>query len=30
VKKIVQRHGWKINVIENSRKGSTFIVEIKK
>jgi len=30
VKKIVQRHGWKIKVIENSRKGSTFIVEIKK
>lgn len=30
VKKIVQRHGWRINVIENSRKGSTFIVEIKK
>lgn len=30
VKKIVRRHGWRINVIENSRKGSTFIVEIKK
>jgi len=30
VKKIVQRHGWKINVTENSRKGSTFIVQIKK
>jgi two-component system, OmpR family, phosphate regulon sensor histidine kinase PhoR len=30
VKKIVQRHGWRINVIDNSRKGSTFIVEIKK
>ena len=30
VKKIVQRHGWRIKVIENSRKGSTFIVEIKK
>ena len=30
VKKIVQRHGWKIKVIENSRKGSTFIVETKK
>lgn len=30
VQKIVQRHGWRINVIENSRKGSTFIVEIKK
>ena len=30
VQKIVQRHGWKINVIENSRKGSTFIVEIQK
>jgi two-component system phosphate regulon sensor histidine kinase PhoR len=29
VKKIVLRHGWRINVIENSRKGSTFIVEIK-
>ena len=30
VKKIVQRHGWKIYVTENSRKGSTFIVQIKK
>jgi two-component system phosphate regulon sensor histidine kinase PhoR len=30
VKKIVQRHGWKINVVENSKKGSTFIVETKK
>jgi len=30
VKKIVQRHGWQIKVIENRRKGSTFIVEIKK
>ena len=30
VKKIVQRHGWQIKVIENPRKGSTFIVEIKK
>ncbi|MGE5393348.1 MAG: sensor histidine kinase [Candidatus Saccharibacteria bacterium] len=30
VHKIVQRHGWKISVIENSRKGSTFIVEIHK
>lgn len=30
VRKIVQRHHWQINVIENSRKGSTFIVEIKK
>lgn len=30
VKKIVERHDWKIKVIENSRKGSTFIVEIKK
>lgn len=30
VQKIVHRHGWKINVIENSRKGSTFIVEIQK
>jgi two-component system phosphate regulon sensor histidine kinase PhoR len=29
VQKIVRRHGWRINVIENSRKGSTFIVEIK-
>jgi two-component system phosphate regulon sensor histidine kinase PhoR len=30
VRKIVQRHGWRIKVIENSRKGSTFIVETKK
>jgi len=30
VQKIVQRHGWQINVIENSRKGSTFILHIKK
>jgi two-component system phosphate regulon sensor histidine kinase PhoR len=30
VKKITQRHGWRINVIENSRKGSTFILSIKK
>jgi two-component system phosphate regulon sensor histidine kinase PhoR len=30
VQKIVRRHGWRINVIENSRKGSTFIVEIHK
>ncbi|MDP2336209.1 MAG: HAMP domain-containing sensor histidine kinase, partial [Bacteroidota bacterium] len=30
VQKIIQRHGWRINVIENSRKGSTFIVETKK
>jgi two-component system phosphate regulon sensor histidine kinase PhoR len=30
VQKIVQRHGWQINVIENSRKGSTFILKIKK
>lgn len=30
VQKIVRRHGWRINVIENSRKGSTFIVEIQK
>jgi two-component system phosphate regulon sensor histidine kinase PhoR len=30
VHKIVQRHGWQINVIENSRKGSTFILKIKK
>jgi len=29
VKKIVQRHGWKVKVTENSKKGSTFIVEIK-
>lgn len=30
VKKIVQRHSWQIKVLENPRKGSTFIVEIKK
>ncbi|HZL09791.1 MAG TPA: HAMP domain-containing sensor histidine kinase [Prolixibacteraceae bacterium] len=30
VHKIVQRHGWKINVVENSRKGSTFILKIQK
>jgi two-component system, OmpR family, phosphate regulon sensor histidine kinase PhoR len=30
VQKIVRRHKWKINVYENSRKGSTFIVEIQK
>ena len=30
VSKIVRRHYWKINVIENSRKGTTFIVEIQK
>jgi two-component system phosphate regulon sensor histidine kinase PhoR len=30
VKKITQRHGWRINIIENSRKGSTFILQIKK
>jgi two-component system phosphate regulon sensor histidine kinase PhoR len=30
VQKITKRHGWKIKVIENSRKGSTFILEIKK
>lgn len=30
VKKIVRIHGWKIKVIENPRKGSTFIVEIYK
>lgn len=30
VKKIVQRHGWRIRVSENSRKGSTFSIEIKK
>ena len=29
VLKIVRRHGWRIKVAENSRKGSTFIVEIK-
>lgn len=29
VKKIVQRHGWRINVTENSRKGSTFTIEMK-
>ncbi len=30
VKKIVHRHGWSIRVIENTRKGTTFIVETKK
>lgn len=30
VLKIVRRHGWKIKVFENSRKGSTFMLEIKK
>lgn len=30
VQKIVQRHNWKINVIENPGKGSTFILEIQK
>ncbi|HAQ18465.1 MAG TPA: hypothetical protein DCR40_04425 [Prolixibacteraceae bacterium] len=30
VRKIVQRHGWQINVTDNSRKGSTFILKIKK
>jgi len=30
VRKIVNRHGWQINVIDNSRKGSTFILKIKK
>lgn len=30
VQKIVQRHGWRINVIDNSQKGSTFILEIQK
>ena len=30
VRKIVQRHHWKINVIGNPQKGSTFIVEIQK
>ena len=30
VHKIVRRHGWRINVIENPRKGCTFRLEIKK
>lgn len=30
VQKISKRHGWRIRVIENTRKGSTFIVEILK
>ena len=30
VHKIVQRHRWKINVIGNPRKGSTFTLEIQK
>jgi two-component system phosphate regulon sensor histidine kinase PhoR len=30
VQKIVRRHGWRLNVIDNSRKGSTFILHIKK
>jgi two-component system phosphate regulon sensor histidine kinase PhoR len=30
VHKIVQRHHWRINVVENPRKGSTFILEIQK
>lgn len=30
VQKISKRHGWEINVIENSKKGSTFILKIKK
>lgn len=30
VQKIVHRHGWQIDVIENSRKGSTFILKIQK
>lgn len=30
VLKIVRRHGWKIKVFESSRKGSTFMLEIKK
>ncbi|HNX56526.1 MAG TPA: HAMP domain-containing sensor histidine kinase [Prolixibacteraceae bacterium] len=30
VKKIVQRHGWHIKVMENTRKGTTFILETKK
>ncbi len=30
VQKIARRHGWLINVIENSQKGSTFILKIQK
>jgi two-component system phosphate regulon sensor histidine kinase PhoR len=30
VRKIVQRHDWQINVSDNSRKGSTFMLKIKK
>jgi len=30
VKKIVRRHGWGIKVMENTRKGTTFILETKK
>jgi two-component system phosphate regulon sensor histidine kinase PhoR len=30
VQKIVRRHGWQIHVSDNSRKGSTFILKIKK
>lgn len=30
VQKIVRRHGWSINVVGNSQKGSTFILKIKK
>lgn len=30
VRKIVQRHNWRIEVVENAQKGSTFILKIKK
>jgi signal transduction histidine kinase len=30
VKKIVKRHDWTIKVLDNSGKGSIFILEIKK
>jgi len=30
VYKITRRHGWSINVVDNSRNGSTFILKIKK
>jgi two-component system, OmpR family, phosphate regulon sensor histidine kinase PhoR len=30
VRKIASRHNWNIQVIENSKKGSTFIIETKK
>jgi two-component system phosphate regulon sensor histidine kinase PhoR len=30
VRKIVQRHSWQINVSDNSKKGSTFMLKIKK